>query len=127
MAQPGQRATLPTGALGSASDAPFSDDAQAQRMSETNGAPTVGELTRRLDSVDRLLTQIDAKMERYASVAVETRLNDIDRRIGTIERTQTSGQTTRTNATWQALFLVLGVLGSMAVGVGVALLIGGGG
>jgi len=95
-------------------------------VSEGNGTPTLGELGRNIDSLRADVRAIDAKVDRYANLAVDQRLGDVDRRLTSIERVMTTGATQRSSATWQGLFLVLGVLGSLAVGVLMAVLFGAG-
>lgn len=84
---------------------------------EGNGAPTLGEVGRRLDDLSMRVSNLDGKIERYADMAVGARLNDIDRRLSAIERVITTGANQRSSATWQALFLVLGMILSMVGGI----------
>ena len=95
-------------------------------MADGNG-PTMGEVGRRLDHMDARFSLLDSKIERYANLAVDARLGEFDRRLGTVEATQRMGATQRSSATWQILFVGLGLLGTMAVGVIMALVFGGGG
>lgn len=84
---------------------------------EGNGSPTLGELGRRIDDLTHRVGLLDSKLDRYADMSVSVRLNDIDRRLDAIERVMTTGANQRSSATWQALFLVLGIIASVAAGV----------
>jgi hypothetical protein len=86
-------------------------------MAEGNGGPTLGEVSRRINELSQRVGQLDSKIERYADMAVGARLSDIDRRLEVIERTMTTGANQRSSATWQALFLVLSMIASMAGGI----------
>jgi tetrahydromethanopterin S-methyltransferase subunit G len=72
--------------------------------------PTLGELSRRIDDLSRRVSQL-------LDMAVGARLNEIDRRLDSIERIMTTGANQRSSATWQALFLVLGMIASMVGGI----------
>ncbi len=78
----------------------------------------MGELGRNIDALSRQVDKLDAKVDALA---------DLPSRVKSIERKMDTGATQRSSATWQALFLVLGVLGSMAVGVVMAVLFASGG
>lgn len=90
-------------------------------VTEGNGAPTLGEVGRRIDDLSRRVGLLDSKIERYADMAVGARLGEIDRRLSDIERIMSTGANQRSSATWQALFLILGMLASVASGVGIAM------
>lgn len=91
---------------------------------EANGSPTLGELGRRIDGLGHDLNNLGSKVERYASIAVEAQLGEIQRRLRDLEDTLRAGSTQRSSATWQALFLVLGILGTAAISVVLALTFG---
>ncbi|MCA1571945.1 MAG: hypothetical protein LC798_16865 [Chloroflexi bacterium] len=72
---------------------------------------------RRIDVLARRVELVDGKIDRFGDMAVGARLGDIDRRLDAIERVMTTGANQRSSATWQALFLVLGMIASMAGGI----------
>lgn len=92
----------------------------AGTMSEGNGAPTPGELGR---NIDLLRADVSALRGELRDLARD--LADVPSTVRRHEIVLTTRATQRSSATWQALFLVLGFLGSIAVGVVLALSFGG--
>ena len=77
-------------------------------MTEGNGSPTSYELGRRLDDLKEDIRALRQEVRLLA---------DIPSRMATLERKADTGANQRSAATWQALFLVLGILGGVASGI----------
>jgi len=108
----------PTAIEADAAEATADSDAayDSAEMVEGNGSPTLGELGRNIDALGRRFDGLDAKVDRIASSGIETRLDEVNRRLGNLERTGRDGANRNSSNAWQVLFLVLGGLIALAVG-----------